>query len=72
MIVSAVAPTFPVLLVFRFLCGVFASSPITVNVGSYADIYPDAPKRGKAMAIYLVLMSESLDAGELRRVMVAV
>ncbi|KAI4868897.1 MFS transporter [Hypoxylon rubiginosum] len=37
----ALAPTWPALLVFRFLSGAFASAPITVVGGIFADIYDD-------------------------------
>ncbi|KAI1456409.1 MFS transporter [Annulohypoxylon moriforme] len=37
----ALAPTWPALLIFRFLSGAFASAPITVVGGIFADIYDD-------------------------------
>ncbi|KAK5047253.1 hypothetical protein LTR84_006775 [Exophiala bonariae] len=47
----AVAPTWPALLIFRFLSGVFASAPITVVGGIFADIYDDPVRRGQAKAL---------------------
>lgn len=38
---TALAPTWPAFLVFRLLCGTFASSPIAITGGIYADIYQD-------------------------------
>ncbi|RDW85896.1 MFS general substrate transporter-10 [Coleophoma crateriformis] len=50
---SALAPTWAVFLFFRFICGVMASSPITVTGGIYADIYQDPISRGRAMAVFI-------------------
>ncbi|KAI1770092.1 MFS transporter [Hypoxylon cercidicola] len=47
----ALAPTWPALLVFRFLSGAFASAPITVVGGIFADIYDDPVRRGQAIAL---------------------
>ena len=49
----ALAPTWPALLVFRWLCGVTASAPIAVLGGLYADIFGDPRKRGVAMAVFM-------------------
>lgn len=49
----ALAPTWPVLLVFRWICGVMASAPIAVVGGLYADIFGDPRKRGVAMAVFM-------------------
>jgi len=49
----ALAPNFPALLIFRFLTGVNASSPISVTGGIYADIYNDPVTRGRAMAVFM-------------------
>ncbi|KAI0019767.1 major facilitator superfamily transporter [Xylariomycetidae sp. FL0641] len=50
----ALAPNWPALLVFRLFCGVFASAPIAVVTGIFADIYNDPVKRGRAMAYFMV------------------
>jgi MFS family permease len=50
----AIAPTWPALLVFRLLCGIFASAPIAIVGGLYADIYGDPRSRGAAMAYFMV------------------
>ncbi|KAB8336746.1 hypothetical protein FH972_021055 [Carpinus fangiana] len=49
----ALAPSWPAFLVFRWLCGTFASSALTVVGGMYADIYNDPLPRGRAMALFL-------------------
>ena len=49
----ALAPNWPALLFFRFLCGVGFSSAIAITGGLYADIYNDPRKRGMAMAWYM-------------------
>ncbi|CEI70112.1 unnamed protein product [Fusarium venenatum] len=50
----AVAPTWAALLIFRFFCGAFASSPIAIVAGILADIYDDPRTRGRAFAIFMV------------------
>lgn len=47
----ALAPTWPALLIFRFLSGVFASAPVTVVGGIFADIFDDPVRRGQAIAL---------------------
>ncbi|CAF9934741.1 MAG: hypothetical protein ALECFALPRED_006072 [Alectoria fallacina] len=49
----AVAPTWPGLLVLRFLVGAFASGPITVVGGMFADIYDDPVSRGRSVAVLI-------------------
>ena len=51
----ALAPNWSALLVFRFLCGAFASAPIAVVAGIIADIYGDALARGRAMAYFMAV-----------------
>lgn len=48
---SALSPNIGSLLVFRFLGGTFASSPLTVSGGLIADLW-DADRRGKALSIF--------------------
>ncbi|KAF7553801.1 hypothetical protein G7046_g7002 [Stylonectria norvegica] len=50
----ALAPNWPALLIFRFLAGVSASSPIAIVAGIMADIYSDPTARGRAFAIFMV------------------
>jgi len=57
----ALAPNWPALLVFRFICGVNASSAIAVVGGLYADVFGDPVIRGRAMAIFMVV-SETSDS----------
>ncbi|EXJ95101.1 hypothetical protein A1O1_00220 [Capronia coronata CBS 617.96] len=54
---SAVAPSWPTLLFFRFICGVGLSAPISIAGGLYADIYDDPRERGVAMAWFIVATS---------------
>lgn len=51
----ALAPNWPALLIFRFFCGVFASSPIAIVAGILADIYGEPRARGRAFAIFMVV-----------------
>jgi MFS family permease len=53
----ALAPNWPTFLFFRALTGVFASSPIVVTGGLYADIYNDSVARGRAMALFMAVRS---------------
>lgn len=50
---TALAPTWPAFLVFRFICGCFASAPIAVLGGLYADIFTKPRSRGVAMACFM-------------------
>ncbi|KAB8233547.1 MFS general substrate transporter [Aspergillus alliaceus] len=47
----AVAPNWPALIIFRTLCGIFASSPIAVTGGLFADVYRSPIARGRTMAL---------------------
>ncbi|KAK7203909.1 major facilitator superfamily domain-containing protein [Myxozyma melibiosi] len=47
-----VAPNIGSLLAFRFLQGLFATCPIAVSGGVFADIYADPIKRGRAVALF--------------------
>lgn len=47
------APTWAVFNVFRLLCGIFASSPISVIGGLYADLYENPIARGRAVAVFM-------------------
>lgn len=51
----ALAPSWPALLVFRLICGVFASSPIAIVAGILADIYDDPRTRGRAFSVFMVV-----------------
>lgn len=55
MMASAVAPTFPALLVFRLLAGIMASAPNAITAGLFADIHNDPTKRGRTMAIFMAV-----------------
>ncbi|KIY02444.1 uncharacterized protein Z520_02583 [Fonsecaea multimorphosa CBS 102226] len=50
----ALAPNWPCLLFFRFMCGVGFSGPIAITGGLYADVYNDPRERGLAMAWFMV------------------
>lgn len=53
----AVAPNWPALLFFRFVCGVGFSGPIAITGGLYADVYDDPRERGLATAWFMVATS---------------
>ena len=55
----ALAPSWPAFLVFRLFAGVFASAPIAVVTGIFADIYGDARTRGRGMALFMVVRKPS-------------
>jgi MFS family permease len=50
---TALAPNWPAFLFFRFICGCFASAPIAVLGGLYADIFTNPRSRGVAMACFM-------------------
>ncbi|KAI8630932.1 major facilitator superfamily transporter [Xylariaceae sp. FL1651] len=50
----ALSPNWPAFLIFRLLCGTFASAPIAVVTGQLADIYGDPASRGRALAYFMV------------------
>lgn len=52
-VASALAPSWPSLIGFRFLAGTFASAPISVVGGLYADLYYDPVERGRAIAVLI-------------------
>ncbi|KAE8386141.1 major facilitator superfamily domain-containing protein [Aspergillus alliaceus] len=49
----ALAPTFPALLIFRFLCGLGGSAPNAVLGGLFSDIYNDPHQRGMVMSVFM-------------------
>lgn len=51
----AVAPNWPSLLFFRFICGIFAAAPMSVVGGMYADIYNEPRARGMVMSYYMAI-----------------
>lgn len=51
----AVAPNWPALLIFRALCGVCASSSITVTGGLFSDVYRSPRARGRTMALSMAV-----------------
>lgn len=63
MLACSGAPTYPVLLVFRLLCGINAAAPTTVIGGLYADIFDDPSQRGSAMALYMTVTTFGLVLG---------
>jgi len=50
----ALAPNWPSLLFFRFICGIGFSGPIAITAGLYADVYNDPRQRGLTMAWFMV------------------
>lgn len=55
MLACSGAPTYPVLLIFRLLCGINAAAPTTVISGLYADILDNPSQRGSALAWYMTI-----------------
>lgn len=55
----AVAPNWPAMLVFRFLAGTCASAPIAIVAGVLADIYSDTVQRGRAMAWFMAVSTNT-------------
>ncbi|KAF2843563.1 MFS general substrate transporter [Patellaria atrata CBS 101060] len=49
----ALAPNFAAFVIFRLICGVFASCPLAVVGGICADIYQSPKSRGRAMAFFM-------------------
>ena len=49
----ALAPNFPALVVFRFLCGLGGSAPNAVLGGLFSDIYTDPHHRGLVMSWFM-------------------
>lgn len=47
------APNWPAFVIFRLIQGTFASSPISVTGGIYADLYENPMHRGRAMACFM-------------------
>ena len=56
----AVVPTWPGLLILRFLVGAFASGPITVVGGMFADIYDNPISRGRSVAVLIGVTPQNL------------
>ena len=61
----ALAPNWPAFLIFRLICGINASSPITVVGGLYADVFENPVVRGRAMAVFMVVSRRTRTAGPL-------
>jgi MFS family permease len=51
----ALAPSWAVLLFFRFAAGVFASAPLAVGGGVIADMYNDPSLRGRFLTYFLTI-----------------
>ncbi|PYH90445.1 MFS general substrate transporter [Aspergillus ellipticus CBS 707.79] len=49
----AVAPDWPALLIFRFICGTMGAAPQTVVGGVYADMFATPRVRGRVMTFYM-------------------
>lgn len=50
-VASALSPSLPALVVFRFLAGTFGGCPITIGAGSFGDLIRPR-SRGKVIAIW--------------------
>lgn len=68
----ALAPTFPALVVFRFIVGLGAACAVSIVGGVYADIYDDPVSRGRAVAAFMAVSVASetlaLSTSEITRV----
>lgn len=51
------APNWPAFIIFRLIKGVFASSPISVTGGIFADLTKTAKTRGRSMALFMTATS---------------
>ena len=51
----AMAPTWPALLIFRFLVGLCAAAPYTLGGGICADLYSNAAHRGLAIMVLMIV-----------------
>jgi MFS family permease len=49
----ALSPNWSAFLVFRLFSGIFASSPIAIVTGIFADIYGDPRTRGRSMGLFM-------------------
>lgn len=49
----ALSPTYAAFVVFRLLCGIFGSCPISVLGGICADLFHDPIARGRAMSLFM-------------------
>ncbi|MCJ1432072.1 hypothetical protein MMC27_001428 [Xylographa pallens] len=54
---TCLASNWPAFNVFRLIIGTFASTPISVIGGLYADLYSSAVSRGRAMALFMAATS---------------
>ncbi|KAF6233797.1 hypothetical protein HO173_008009 [Letharia columbiana] len=53
----AMAPTWPALLIFRFLVGLCAAAPYTLGGGICADLYSNAAHRGLAIMVLMIVLN---------------
>jgi multidrug resistance protein len=53
-IACALARSWASFLVFRLFTGIFASAPLAVAAGIFADIFPTPQERGRSMALFMV------------------
>ena len=51
----ALAPSWPALLIFRFLVGLSASAPYTLTGGICSDVYSKASHRGRAIMMLMIV-----------------
>ena len=62
----ALAPNWPAFLIFRLICGIGASCPISVVGGLYADVFGNPVIRGRAMAMFIVVSRPTRIANSLK------
>lgn len=59
----ALAPALPALLGFRALQGLFAAAIIPSSLSLIASLFPDAPRRGRAISIWAAISGVAMAAG---------
>ncbi len=56
----ALAPDWPLFLVFRLFTGIFASAPIAIVPGIIADTHGDPRTRGRSMGLFFAVCTNPL------------
>lgn len=54
---TALSPNWAALVIFRLLAGIFASAPLTIVGGMFADIYDNPITRGRAIAFFMAAIT---------------
>lgn len=62
----ALAPNWEGFITLRFFTGIFASAPIAIVAGIFADIYGDPRTRGRGMAVFMAVRDLLLSCQTIR------